>query len=286
MQYITLAEGITAPALGYGTYLIDPAITERCAREALEVGYRHIDTAALYRNEAGVGAALRGAEADGVARDDVFLVTKTLGAGQAETTKSFEDSLRALNTDYVDLLLIHWPMGDEVGAWRALEEAYAGGKARAIGLSNFFGREFREVVRAAEIPPAVNQVELHPYFQQRALRPLLDDAGCQVEAWSPLAAGEAGLLHDPVLTRIATAHNATPAQVTVRFLLDEGVVVIPKSTHRERMAENLASLDVVLTDSDREKIRALDTGHSVIGWPAHPERDYDPAQYPSAAHSA
>nr|WP_299047748.1 aldo/keto reductase [uncultured Actinomyces sp.] len=240
----------------------------------------------MYRNEAGVGAALRGAEADGVARDDVFLVTKTLGAGQAETTKSFEDSLRALNTDYVDLLLIHWPMGDEVGAWRALEKAYAGGKARAIGLSNFFGREFREVVRAAEIPPAVNQVELHPYFQQRALRPLLDDAGCQVEAWSPLAAGEAGLLHDPVLTRIATAHNATPAQVTVRFLLDEGVVVIPKSTHRERMAENLASLDVVLTDSDREKIRALDTGHSVIGWPAHPERDYDPAQYPGAAHSA
>lgn len=282
MRTRTIAPGVDIPVLGLGVYQTDPGVTERVVREAIDVGYRLLDTAQYYRNEDAVGRAVRAAVADGVAREDLFVTTKLYSSGYRAGVRSIEDSLRALDVDVIDLLLIHWPVGDDAGTWRALKEAVGAGRVRAIGLSNFYGRELAEIVQSASIPPAVDQVEQSVRYQQRRLRPVLDAAGIAMESWSPLGSTGASVLREPVLAEIASAHSdqgATPAQVALAFQVATGVLTIPKTTHRERMVENLAAADLVLSEAELARVAALDTGRG-SGWPGHAEQDYRPADYP------
>ncbi|WP_316669612.1 aldo/keto reductase [uncultured Propionibacterium sp.] len=272
MEYTTLNNGVEMPMLGYGVYKTPRAITEHCVREALETGYRLIDTAQAYGNEDGVGAAVAGS---GLDRSEVFITTKTRTSGYRSTRRSIDESLRALRTDYVDLLLVHWSMGDDASTYRALEEAYHQGRARAIGLSNFYGSAFAGIAGRADVVPAVSQVETHVFYQQRRARAQFDQYHTQIESWGPLAEGMHGIFTDPVLTGIGDAHGRSAAQVALRFLTQSGVVVIPKSTHRERMVENFESLDFDLTDAEVARVRSLDTGTTLSGWPGVPEQNYD-----------
>ena len=281
MRTRTIAEGVDIPVLGLGVYQVPPAQTERAARDALDVGYRHLDTAQEYGNEAGVGAAVRAAMTQGLAREDVFVTTKIFASGRRAARRAIDESLAALDIGRIDLLLIHWPLRDSLGTWRAMEEAVAGGDVRSIGVSNFYGRRLGEILAAGGIRPAVDQVEHSVRYQQRRLRPLLDDAGIAMEAWSPLGSTGAGVLREPLLDEIAADHGATPAQVALAFQLTTGVITIPKTTRRERMVENLAAADLALTGTDLERLAALDRGRG-YGWPGDPEQDYDPADYPAA----
>ena len=286
MESTTLSNGVSVPVLGLGVYRTPPRETERCVREAVEVGYRLIDTAQYYRNEEGVGRAVRGAMADGVAREDLFVTTKLATSGYRAGRRAIESSLRALDLDWIDLMLIHWPHGDDARTWQALEEACSAGLLRSIGLSNFYGRQVEEIVRAAETLPVVDQVETHVLYQQHRLARLLDPHGIRIEAWSPLGAGDSDLLAHPVLARIARDHGATPAQVALAFQVRTGVITIPKTVHRERMVDNLAAADLPLGAPELKAIAALDRGRSLIGWPGHPEQDYEPARYGFAPPSA
>ena len=261
MEYVTLSNGVKMPQLGYGVYQVSNEECERCVKDAISVGYRAIDTAQSYHNEDAVGAAVA---ASGVPRDELFLTTKIWisNGGYEKAKASIDQSLKSLRSDYVDLLLIHQPFNDYYGTWRAMDEAYKAGKIRAIGVSNFMPDRFVDLCGFVDIAPMVNQLEVHVFQQQRAIRPYLEKHGSQLMAWSPLAQGKNDLFTHPILTEIGARYGKTAAQVDLRFLIQSGVVVIPKSTRRERMEENFALFDFHLTDGEMEQLQGLDLGRS------------------------
>ena len=264
MDYAVLNNDVKMPKIGYGVYQIPSSITERCVRDALSVGYRSIDTAQCYGNEAAVGRAIKGS---GIPRGEIFVTTKLWGGrGYRDTVKSIDGSLKALGMDEIDLLLIHEPTGDFHEIYRAMEDAYRDGKLRAIGVANFLEANYHSLLDTASIVPAVDQVETHVFRQQRSLRPLLDQNGSVHESWSPLACGQNGFFTNPVLQKIGAKHRKSVAQIGLRFLYQQDIVIIPKSTHIERMRENLDILDFELDAEDMAALRSLDTGRSQFSW--------------------
>ncbi len=263
MEYITLNNGIKMPILGYGVYQVDPAEAERCVLDAISVGYRSIDTAQAYANEEGVGNAIAKC---GVPREELFITTKVWisNAGYEKAKASIEESLRKLQTTYINLLLIHQPFGDYYGTYRAMEEAYKAGKVKAIGVSNFYPDRLLDIHHFAEVKPAVNQVETHVFCQQKLAKEYMNKNGIQIESWGPFAEGKNDYFNNPVLKEIGTVHGKSAAQVALRFLIQSGVVVIPKSTHKERMEENFNVFDFELTENEMNKIEALDSGESLF----------------------
>lgn len=263
MNYVTLNNGVKMPQLGYGVYQVDPKECERCVLDAISVGYRLIDTAQAYHNEEGVGNAI---EKSGVPRKDLFIVTKIwiCNAGEEKAYASILESLKKLKSNYIDLLLIHQPFGDYYGTYRAMERAYREGKVRAIGISNFYPDRFIDLQAHVEIKPAINQVETHVFDQQIEAQQYMKKYGCQIMSWGPLAEGRNDFFKNPVLKEIGDAHGKTIAQTALRYLLQRGVVIIPKSTHKERMQENFDLFDFELTADEMSRIQALDTKHSLF----------------------
>lgn len=270
MEFVTLNNGIKMPQLGYGVYQVSSEECERCVRDAIEVGYRSIDTAQAYGNEEAVGRAIQNC---GVPRDQFFITTKIwISNGGFEKAKaSIEESLRKLKTDYIDLMLIHQPFNDYYGTYRAMEEAYKTGYLRAIGVSNFYPDRLIDLCKFVEITPAVNQVETHVFQQQKKAREYMEKYGVQHESWGPFAEGRKDFFSNPILVGIGEKCGKTAAQVALRFLLQSGVVVIPKSTHRDRMEQNFNVFDFRLDDGDMSAVAALDEGESLFF--SH----YDPA---------
>lgn len=261
MEYVTLNNGIKMPKLGYGVYQTPPEDTRRCVLDAIEVGYRSIDTAQAYGNESGVGDAI--AEC-GLPREEFFLTTKIwiTNAGYESAKASIKESLEKLRTDYLDLLLIHQPFGDYYGSYRAMEEFYKEGKIRALGVSNFGPDRYLDIEHFSEIKPAVNQIETHVFQQQKVAKEYLQKYNCQIESWGPFAEGKNNMFTNPVLTEVGAKYGKTAAQVALRFLIQSDVVVIPKTTHRDRMEQNLNVFDFTLTADDMAAIEALDSGES------------------------
>lgn len=256
MDYITLNNGVKMPMLGYGVYQTPPEEAEACVAQALEAGYRLIDTAQAYGNEEGVGAAVA---KSGIPRDEVFITSKVWVSNMnyERAAASIDESLRKLGTDHIDLMLLHQAMGDYPGAYRAMEDACKAGKLRAIGVSNFYPERLVDVCALAEIPPAVNQIETHPFIQADDAHAVMADLGVVHEAWAPFAEGRNGIFTHPVLVKIGQKHGKTAGQVVLRALLQKGVVVIPKTVHRERMVENFDVLDFALDDEDMAAFAAL-----------------------------
>ena len=264
MDLVTFNNGVKMPLIGFGTYQMPPRITERCVLDALKIGYRHIDTAQCYSNEREVGKAVRNS---GLKREEIFVTTKLWGGrGYKDTLSSIEDSLKALNIGYIDLLLIHEPTGNFNEIYRAMETKYAEGKLRAIGVANFLEENFSRLMETAKIIPAVNQIETHVFRQQKNMNRILKNIGTVHESWSPLACGKNNIFTNPTLTKIANNHEKTVAQVALRFLTQQNIPVIPKSTHVERMKENFAITDFNLTDSEMDEIKILDKGKSLFAW--------------------
>ena len=263
MNEIKLINGVLMPQMGYGVYQIEPEDCERCVMDAISVGYRMIDTAQAYLNEEAVGKAWKKI---GVRREDLFLVNKVWHSnyGEGQTMKSIDESLRKLQTDYIDLMLLHQPFCDRYGAYRDLEKAYKAGKVRAIGVSNFFPDHLVDLAANMEIAPMVNQVETHVFDQQREARKYMDEIGTHIMSWAPLAEGQNNLFSDPVLTKIGEKYGKTAAQVALRWLLQSDVIIIPKTVHKSRMEENLNLFDFTLDADDMEAIALLDTGHSLF----------------------
>ena len=259
MLHKTLNNGVEMPMLGYGVFQTPPEETERCVAEALEVGYRLIDTAQAYANEEGVGAAVR---ASGVPREEVFITSKIWVANMnyERATASIDESLRKLDTDYIDLMLLHQAMGDYPGAYRAMEDAHRAGKLRAIGVSNFYPERLIDVALLAEVVPAVNQIETHPFRQQDAAHEVMAGLGVAHEAWAPFAEGKNSIFTNPVLAAIGEKYGKKPGQVILRALIQKDVVVIPKSVRRERMEENFDVFDFSLDEEDMAAFAALDDG--------------------------
>ncbi len=260
---VTLHDGVEIPQLGFGVFQVPPDDTQEVVEEALEVGYRHIDTAGAYRNERGVGAAVA---ASGVPREELFVTTKLWNSAQGyeSTLGAFEKSLARLGMDRVDLYLIHWPVpteGRALDTWRAFERIHEEGRSRSIGVSNFRVEDLEELEREAATQPTVNQIELHPHFQQAELRAWHQEHGIATEAWSPLAQGE--LLDNETIAAVANRHDRTPAQAILRWHLQLGNVVIPKSVTPKRMRENFELFDFELTDDDMTEIAALDVGQRI-----------------------
>ena len=259
---VPLNDGTSIPQLGYGVFKVDPADTERLVSEALEVGYRHIDTARIYGNEEGVGRAIA---ASGIPRDELYITTKLWhddhGAGNVDA--ALDASLERLGLDRVDLYLIHWPApkhGLAVETWQKLVDLRGDGRTTSIGVCNFLERELTKLLDATGVAPVVDQIEQHPYLQQPALRTLLDAHDIRTEAWGPLAQAKTGLFDEAAIVQAAAAHGKTPAQVVLRWHLDRGTIVFPKTSSRERMAENLDVFDFALTGEERAAIDALDRG--------------------------
>lgn len=263
MQYITLNNGVKMPQMGYGVYQVTPSEAERCVSDALSIGYRMVDTAQAYANEEGVGSAVK---KSGIARDEVFIVSKIWisNYGHEKAKVSIDESLRRLQTDYIDLMLLHQPFCDRYGAYRALEEAYREGKLRSIGVSNFYPDHLIDLASNVEVKPMVNQVETHVFCQQKQPQKYMEEFGCQIMSWGPLAEGRNGFFTNEVLSEIGKAHGKSVAQTALRFLLQRGVVIIPKSTHKERMVENLNIFDFELTADEMARIEALDTKQSLF----------------------
>ncbi len=263
MKTVSLRNGVIMPMIGYGVYQVDPAECERCVSDALKVGYRMIDTAQAYHNEEGVGAAVA---KSGIPRNELFLVSKIWisNYGYEKAKASIDESLRKLGTDYLDLMLLHQPFCDRYGAYRALEEAYKEGKLRAIGVSNFYPDHLIDIASNVEIPPMVNQVETHVFDQQIVAQKYMEEYGCHIMAWGPLAEGRNNFFTNPVLEEIGKKYGKSVAQVALRWLLQRGVIIIPKSVHVERMEQNLDILDFTLSDEDMAKIAKLDTGKSLF----------------------
>lgn len=270
MQYVTLSNGIRMPMLGYGVYQVSNEECERCVLDAIDVGYRSVDTAQAYHNEEAVGKAI---EKCGVPRSELFLTTKVWisNAGYEKAKASIDMSLQNLRTDYIDLLLIHQPFGDYYGTWRAMEEAYRAGKLRAIGVSNFYPDRLVDLCRFVNIKPMVNQVETHVFQQQTQAREWMNKYGVAHESWGPFAEGRKDFFTNPVLCDIGHKYQKSAAQIALRFLIQRGVIVIPKSTHKERMKENFEIYNFTLTEGDMLKIAALDESKSAFF--SH----YDPA---------
>ena len=257
METIKLSNGVEMPVLGYGVFMVTPQECERCVSDALSVGYRLIDTAQAYYNEEGVGAAMT---KSGIARDEIFLTTKVWisNAGEQKAAQSIDESLRKLQTDYIDLLLIHQAYGDVFGTWRAMERAYRDGKVRAIGVSNFQEARFFDFAHYVDIKPMVNQLQCNALVQQRGIEPMLDQFGTRMMAWGPLGGqGVDGVVKSELLASIGARYGKTAAQVGLRWLTQRGIVAIPKSTHRERMAQNLNIMDFRLTDDEMQQIASL-----------------------------
>lgn len=259
----TLSNGVIMPLVGYGVYQVTPEESERCVSDAISLGYRLIDTAQAYANEEGVGAAIRKSS---LPRQDFFLVTKVWvsNAGDEKARVSIDESLRKLQTDYIDLLLIHQPFGDYYGSYRALEDAYRSGKARAIGVSNFYPDRLVDLALHCDIRPMVNQVETHVFCQQTQAQKVMEQYGCQIMSWGPFAEGRLNFFTNPVLQAIGRQHGKSTAQIALRYLIQRGVVVIPKSTHVERMKENLEVFDFELSAEQMEEIARLDQGESAF----------------------
>lgn len=265
MQSVTLRNGVEMPVLGYyGTFQItDPAVCEKCVSDALELGYRLFDTAASYQNETAVGKAVR---SSGIPRKDLFITTKlwVQDAGYDNTLKAFDTSLKKLGLDYVDLYLIHQPFGDTYGAWRAMERLYREGVVRAIGVSNFSPDRLVDLCMNQEISPMVNQIEIHPFFQQQEALKVMEEYHVTPEAWGSLSEAQKNIFHDKVLSQIAQKHEKTTAQVILRWHFQRGIVTIPRTIRRERMAENLDIWDFSLTEKEMAAIAGMDIGHSEI----------------------
>ena len=264
MDELTLANGVRMPQEGFGVFQIpDHEEAKRVVRDALACGYRLVDTAAAYCNERAVGEAIR---ESGLRRGEVFVETKiwVQDYGYERTLRAIDAALGRLGLDVIDLLLLHQPIGDWPGAWRALETAYRAGKLRAIGMANCYPHVLADVCLTATIRPMVNQVEIHPFFQQEASLATMREYGVAPQAWGSLAEGSHGIFAHPTLTEIGRAHGKSAAQVALRWAVQRGIAIIPKSTHRERLAENLAIWDFALADDEMARIRALDTGHSDI----------------------
>lgn len=263
MEFVTLNNGVKMPILGYGVYQTPPDETKKCVLDALDTGYRSIDTAQAYGNEAGVGDAV--AES-GIARDEIFITTKIWisNAGYENAKKSIDESLKKLKSDYIDLLLIHQPFGDYYGSYRAMEEAYRQGKARAIGVSNFYPDRYLDIEHFSEIKPAVNQMETHVFQQQKVLREYMAKHNTQLMSWGPFAEGRNDFFKNKVLSDIGAKYGKSVAQTALRFLIQSGVVVIPKSVHHERIQQNFEVFDFVLSAEDMKTIANLDTGNSLF----------------------
>lgn len=270
MEFVTLNNGIKMPILGYGVYQVTNDECERCVLDAIDVGYRHIDTAQAYGNEEAVGNAVKKC---GVPREELFLTTKVWvsNGGYEKAKESLKESLRKLQTEYIDLVLIHQPFNDYYGTYRAMEEAYKEGWSRAIGVSNFYPDRLVDLCRFVEVVPAINQVETHVFQQQKKAHEYMEKYGVQHESWGPFAEGRKDFFTNPVLTEIGAKYGKSSAQAALRFLIQSNVVVIPKSTHKERMAQNIDVFDFTLSDADMEAIRKLDEGESLFF--SH----YDPA---------
>ena len=257
MEKIKLSNGVEMPLLGYGVFLVPPQEAERCVTDALEVGYRLIDTAQAYYNEEGVGAAI--AKSD-VKREDIFLVTKVwiANAGEEKAAQSIDESLRKLQTDYIDLLLIHQAYGDVFGSWRAMEKAYKDGKVRAIGVSNFQAARFFDFAHYVDVKPMVNQLQCNPMIHQTGIEPLLAETDTKMMAWGPLGGqGVDGIVKSELLAEIGNKYGKSAAQVALRWLTQRGIVAIPKSSHKERMAQNINIFDFKLTMEEMTQIATM-----------------------------
>lgn len=264
MDYVTLNNGVKMPMEGFGVFQVpDPVQCEQAVLDAIDTGYRLIDTAAAYMNEQAVGAAIAKC---GVPREELFITTKlwVQDVGYEAAKKALQTSLDNLGLGYLDLYLIHQPVGDYIGAWRAMEEAYREGKLRAIGVCNFNAARLLDFCESVEMRPAVNQVEIHPFFHQKEAMKIMSDYGVTPESWGPFAEGKFDIFTNPVLTEIGRSHGKTAAQVALRWNIQRGVVVIPKTVHKDRMEQNFDIWDFSLTREEMAKINALDMGHSNI----------------------
>lgn len=271
MEHVTLNNGVKMPVLGFGVFQVtDEKVCEQAVYDALTVGYRLIDTAAVYGNEAAVGRALK---RSGVPREELFITTKlwVQDAGYEKTKKAFETSLSNLRLDYLDMYLIHRPFGDYYGAWRAMEELYEEGKTRAIGLSNFGSDRLVDLVMNNKVVPAVNQIECHPFFQQKKAIEFMKEYQIQPEAWAPFAEGKNNLFTNEVLAGIGAKYGKSAAQVVLRWNCQRSIAVIPKSVHKERMEQNISVFDFALTEDDMEKISALDENVTLFGTNENPK---------------
>lgn len=271
MEFVTLNNGVKMPQLGYGVYQTRPEETEKAVGTALELGYRLIDTAASYGNEEGVGAAIK---QSGIPRKDLFVTTKlwVQDHGYDNTLKAFDTSMKKLGLDYLDLYLIHKPYSDYYGSWRAMERLYREGRIRAIGVTSFWNERLADLFNCNEIKPAVNQIETNVWNQKWAEEAFMKQQGIQQEAWAPFAEGANHVFTNPVLQEIARKHGKTTGQVMLRWLLQQDIVVIPKSVHKERMQENLDVFDFQLDEADMQAIRSLDTKTSPIYDEMDPQR--------------
>lgn len=263
MEYKTLSNGVKIPQLGFGVFQIPPQETKDVVKKAIEVGYRHFDTAQAYFNESEIGEAIK---ESGIAREELFITTKVWVSsyGYEETKKAFQESLDKLQTDYVDLYLLHQCMGDVYSTWRAVEDLYKEGKIKAIGVCNFTQGRFTDLSLHAEIPPMVNQIEVNPFYQQEGTVEFHNEFDAVVEAWGPLAEGKDDIFNNPILSEIGKKYEKSVAQVILRWLIQRDIVVFPKSTKESRMLENADVFDFELTDEDMEKIKELETGVPIV----------------------
>lgn len=263
MDNFILSNGLKMPVLGYGVYQVDPQECERCVSDAVEAGYRLIDTAQAYGNEEGVGNAVK---KSGIKREDFFIVTKVWvsNAGYENAKKSIETSLTKLQTDYIDLLLIHQPFNDYYGTYRAMEEFYEKGLLKSIGVSNFYPDRFIDLSHFVKIKPMVNQMETHIFNQQKKLHEILKENKCQLMSWGPFAEGKNDFFNNPVLVSIGSKYGKTSAQTALKYLIQKNIVVIPKSIRKERMLENINVFDFTLSNEDMAAIEQLDTGNSLF----------------------
>lgn len=265
MEHITLNNGAPMPMVGLGTWQLRGQAGERAILDALELGYRLLDTARMYENEDIVGSAVK---KSGLPRREVFITTKlfTPSAGYRKAKEDIARSLEALQTDYIDLLLIHEPYEAAPEMYLAMEEACAAGLVRAVGLSNFSGEEYLRFLKRCRVTPAVDQVESHVYHPQLALKKLLEEKGTRMQAWASFTEGRRNIFAEPALAEVSRRHGKTAAQTALRYLVENGIPVLPKSAHRERLRENLDIFDFSLTDEERRAIAALDEGRSLFGW--------------------
>lgn len=263
MENIVLNNGVKMPVLGYGVYQVEPDECERCVSDAIETGYRLIDTAQAYGNEEGVGRAVK---KSGIKRDEFFIVTKVWisNAGYENAKKSIETSLSKLQTDYIDLLLIHQPFNDYYGTYRAMEEFYEKGLLKSIGVSNFYPDRFMDFSNFVKVKPMVNQMETHIFNQQKKLHEILKENKCQLMSWGPFAEGKNDFFNNTVLVSIGSKYGKTSAQTALRYLIQKNIVVIPKSIRKERMLENINVFDFTLSHEDMAAIEQLDTGNSLF----------------------